>query len=493
MPWLRVLDRATSIGGAIVAGVAMCVGFALALFSWFPDAVRDYTGAPWWIGGVVLLALAPFLELQFVTFAVARHVVRRRGGSVARIALCAAAIYVGTEWLFPKVFGDTLGVGLYAAPWVRQAADVAGVPGLTFVLLLANDSASAVWVRRARLRAAAVPAGCFAALVLAPSLYGALRCRQLAREAGRERPIVAALVQADLSHYDRLADRVGKFQAVRTILDDHFALSADALRRGIDLLVWPETVYPTTFGTPKSADGAAFDREIAAFVGAAGVPLVFGAYDADAGDEFNAAVFLEPPADGRVAFETYRKARLFPLTERVPWLLQTDFVRRRWSWLGTWKPGQGGKSVALTLRDGRRVRLAPLICYDVFDPDVALAGVRDGGEVLVTLSNDSWVTFGDVPRLILVLAAFRSIETRRAQLRATNTGISAVIGPTGEILASAGVHERATITGSVEPARTIATPMLAGGEWFPAGALAGGVILLAWAGQPIFRSRRLTR
>ena len=48
------------------------------------------------------------------------------------------------------------------------------------------------------------------------------------------------------------------------------------------------------------------------------MPLVFGAYDVDAGDEFNAAVFLEPAGDGRVEFETYRKARLFPLTERVP-------------------------------------------------------------------------------------------------------------------------------------------------------------------------------
>ena len=45
---------------------------------------------------------------------------------------------------------------------------------------------------------------------------------------------------------------------------------------------------------------------------------MFGAYDVDAGDEYNAAVFLEPPANGRLEFETYRKAWLFPLTERVP-------------------------------------------------------------------------------------------------------------------------------------------------------------------------------
>ena len=71
------------------------------------------------------------------------------------------------------------------------------------------------------------------------------------------------MVQADISHYDRLRAEVGTFQAVRTIVDAHFALSAEALRRAdLDFLVWPETVYPTTFGAPKSEDGAAFDRAV---------------------------------------------------------------------------------------------------------------------------------------------------------------------------------------------------------------------------------------
>jgi apolipoprotein N-acyltransferase len=45
---------------------------------------------------------------------------------------------------------------------------------------------------------------------------------------------------------------------------------------------------------------------------------VFGAYDASEGHEYNAAIFLEPDSHGDVTFDTYRKATLFPLTERVP-------------------------------------------------------------------------------------------------------------------------------------------------------------------------------
>ena len=78
---------------------------------------------------------------------------------------------------------------------------------------------------------------------------------------------------------------------------------------------------------PKTEEGAALDREIAGFVAGSRVPLVFGAYDVDAQGEFNAAVFLEPARDGRFEFETYRKAWLFPLTERVPRLLDRERVR----------------------------------------------------------------------------------------------------------------------------------------------------------------------
>src|SRR5262249_10534205 len=148
----------------------------------------------------------------------------------------------------------------------------------------------------------------------------------------------------------------------------------------------------------KSEAGADFDREIGQFVNRVGVPLVFGAYDAADGDEFNAAIFLEPAGDGRVTFETYRKTALFPLTERIPWMLDSTVVRRAFPWLGTWKPGNGPLVVPLRLRDGRALRIAPLICYDALEAGHTLAAVRQGAEMIVTLSNDSWFAYGNVPR-----------------------------------------------------------------------------------------------
>jgi apolipoprotein N-acyltransferase len=256
-------------------------------------------------------------------------------------------------------------------------------------------------------------------------------------------------------------------------------LDHTAGRAAVDVLVWPETVYPTTFGTAKSADGAAFDREIAAFVDRVGVPLVFGSYDRDGAAEFNAAIFLEPASDGQLAFSTYRKTMLFPLTERVPALLEWPLLRRWLPWMGTWTAGSGTRVVPLRLADGRVVPIAPLICYDTVAPRLAIEAVRGGAELIITLSNDSWFGIGGGPDLHLMMAAFRSIETRRSQVRSTNTGISAAITPTGDLLGTVDVDVRGTLVASVAPARDRRTLMVAWGEWFGPLTLAAAVVLFA--------------
>jgi apolipoprotein N-acyltransferase len=490
VPWLAVLDRVRSLRAALRAGLLMCVAFVLAVFAWFPSAIQNYTGAPWAAALLVVVVVAPLIEPQFIAFAVARYLAGQsaRGSGRARTVFVGACVYVGTEWAWPKLFADTLGHGLYPSVRMRQAADLAGAHGLTFILIIANECALAVVQAfgsvsveglSSRIRQALAPAACVAALVLGLLAYGAIRCQQLHDESRTADRVTAGIVQADISQYDRMAAQFGTFEAVRRILDTHFALSHEALGRGsLDLLMWPETVYPTTFGSPKSAEGADFDREIGGLVVGTGVPLVFGSYDAEGGDEFNAAVFLEPTADGQVSFETYRKAELFPLTERVPAVMESGAVRHWLPWLGTWKPGRGPQVLTLILRNGHALRVAPLICYDAVDPRLAIAAVRRGAEVIVTLSNDSWFAYDGVPRLILMVTAFRSIETRRPQLRATNTGISAIITPTGEFLGTVGVHERATLVATVTPERYATTLMLAWGEWFGPTILVVGFMLL---------------
>lgn len=473
-PWLANVDEAPRMRGALARGVLMSVVFALAVFPWFAAALSRYSGMPLAISAALLVVFAPLLQPQTIACAATRWFVRRRGAAPWRLALACAAAYVGCEWLVGKLLGDTLGQGLYASPWMRQAADLAGPPGLTFLLIVGNCLAvegARRW-RAGTARAALGPALAIAASALFLAGYGAWRSEQLAEPTGD--PIAAGVVQANMSDYARLAAALGTYDATQVILDRHFALSMDLLQQPLDLLVWPETVYPTTFGKPKSAAGAELDARIEAFTKAVGTPLVFGAYDSAAGREYNAAVFLTPRGE-RTSYQIYRKARLFPLTERVPRWLDSAWLRERLPWLGTWQPGNGAAKIGLPLADGRTVQIAPLICYDALDAGLALDAVRRGAEVILTLSNDSWFAGGAGARLHFVVSAFRSIETRRAQIRATNTGISACFDRLGEAQVETAANERAAFVASVVPERDARTLLLAWGNWF------GPFAALLWA------------
>jgi apolipoprotein N-acyltransferase len=389
---------------------------------------------------------------------------------------------------------------MFAYPWILQAADLAGVGGLTFVLLIVNLCVAETVRRRAveryMMRESLLPTACAALLVAAVASYGALRERQFAAPAtsagaGTDGTIRVALVQADISDYDRMRAEIGSYETVRRVLDAHYELSRRALRStpALDLLVWPETVYPTSFGKPKSEQGADFDREIADFVAASGVPLIFGTYDSDGSGEYNAAAFLEPRPEARSDFQSYRKTMLFPLTERVPAVLESGVLRGALPWLGTWKPGSGPKVVPVTLpRTGRKLRIAPLICFDAIAPPLALEAVRKGAELIVTLSNDAWFSDGRGPWQHLVVSAFRSVETRRPQVRVTNTGISAVITPTGKIVELASVHEATVLVASVTPVAEATTLVLRWGDWFGPTALAAAALLALTAGAALRRS-----
>jgi len=482
VPWLAALGAARSPREAALLGVAFQAAFAFAVFGWFGPAIAGYTGAPLAVGLAALALLAPLLQPQLLVFALARHAARRAAPAAAPLA--GACAYVGAEWALPKLFGDTIGHGFLAAPRLRQAADLAGAGGLTLALLLANEwvlaalrGAAAKAAPRVRLRAALPPAAALAAMLAALAGYGAFRLRALEPVLAAAPRARVAVVQADIARYGRLREEVGTYDAVARILDAHLELSGEAFARGpLDLLVWPETVYPTTFGAPKSEEGAGFDRVIGGLVAGSGVPLVFGSYDTEGGAEYNAAIFLERDGAGRVGYDAYRKAALFPLTERVPaWL---EPLRTLLPWMGTWRAGEGTEAVPVTLAGGREIRAAPLICYDAVEPGLAREAVRRGAELIVTLSNDSWFASGEGPNLHLTVSAFRSLETRRAQARATNTGVSALILPTGEIVARAAVHERTALVGELPLLDGSGSLALAWGDWLGPTALAAAAALL---------------
>lgn len=489
VPWLAALDRLKSLGGALLAGVLMSQTYMLGVGYWVPSTIQGFSGASWITSLVVMILISPILQPQFIAFSVVRHLARQ-GRSVRFLpvaALAGACAYVGAEWLLPDTLGDTLGHWLIGSEWLRQGADVAGALGLTFVLLLANECVLAIFkgVRRDGSRehrgSALAPAMCLALLVLLPLGYGAARYHQHTTAEPVARPVTFALVQAGFNDFNYIAEEYGTYLGIRTILDTHVALSRDALQGSeTDVLVWAENVYPLTFGAPDSEPHALFDRRIRELVARTAIPLVFGARDFADGQWFNAAFLLQPLPDGEIAEAVYHKVHLFPLAEYAPRFLDWSLARRLLPWMGTFAPGPGPQVATLTLPDGRSLKVVPLVCYDALQPAHVIAGVRGGAEVIVTLSNDSWFEHGIAPHHLLNISRFRSIETRRPQVRAAVTGISAVITPTGDIVDRLESREFGSLVATVEPGHGT-TLMLRLGDWFGPTAILGCMLLLGLA------------
>ena len=485
VPWLLALDSTSGAWGAVRSGWAMSIAFVAAAFWWFGLAIADFTGLPPVVGLLVILLGAPLLQPQVIVFALARQFAGRRHGRAVR-ALAGASAWVAAEWLVPKLLGDTLGHGLYPSRLLRQFAEFGGAAGITFVLVLANEAlAAAVARRRDGVRALLQPLALGASLVVVMVAYGVASLQRL--DAVTASPSIApmrvGMVQSNIVDYERLRREKGAYAVVREVLDTHYAMSREAVgAQQVDALLWSETVYPTTFGHPKSADGAALDRELTDFVASVGVPLVFGTYDRDAGGEYNAAAFLDPGATKALGY--YRKTDLFPLTEYVPRWMDGPRLRRWLPWTGTWQRGDGARVFPLRLPDGREIPVLPLICLDDVDTGLAIDGARLGAQAIVGMSNDSWFTAHPAgARLHLAVAAFRSIETRLPQLRVTANGVSAVIDASGAVLASTAVGERKLLVGEIRPAQPDQTRMVAWGDWVGRAGLAfliGLGVLALW-------------
>jgi apolipoprotein N-acyltransferase len=493
VPWLLALNATRTVASAARHGLTMSVAFLAAALAWFGVAIATFLGLDATIGVIALLAGAPLLQPQFLVFALVRHLVGRRHGAIVR-ALAGASAWVATEWLVPKLLGDTIGHGLFPSYLLRQIADVGGAAGLTFLLILINEAiAAAVTRRRDGARVLIKPLAIAASVVALMAGYGAVRLSALtAMPEDAATPLRVGMVQSNIVDYERLRLEMGAYEVVRHVLDTHYAMSREAIARDrVDALLWSETVYPTTFGNAKSEAGAELDREILDFVAASGVPLVFGTYDLDANGEYNAAAFVEPNA-GTLGF--YRKTRLFLFTEYVPDWLDGPALRGALPWAGSWRPGDGARVFPLRTADGREIPVLPMICLDDVDTGLAIEGARQGAQAILGMSNDSWFTKYPLgARLHLNVAAFRSIETRMPQLRVTNNGISAVIDRTGTITAATAIGEQTLLVGELSATPPPATLMVAWGDWVGRAGLAWLLLLSAVAVLRMLRERAARR
>ncbi|MAK92676.1 MAG: apolipoprotein N-acyltransferase [Oleibacter sp.] len=185
----------------------------------------------------------------------------------------------------------------------------------------------------------------------------------------------------------------------------------------------------------------------------------------------------------------YHKQRLVPFGEYVP---LEDLIRGLIPFFDldmssflAGKPDQQLLKVGKKTAEGEQLYLvAPYICYEIAYPQLVTSMAKNA-DLLVTVSNDAW--FGDSlgPKQHMALAQMRALETGRYILRATNTGITALVDNKGNILSRLPYEQRATLTGTAQM-REGSTPYMLVNLW-PLYALT--LLAFVLAGLKKYRSR----
>lgn len=196
------------------------------------------------------------------------------------------------------------------------------------------------------------------------------------------------------------------------------------------LAVLAENALPTYLRENQAAGAA-----LAKLAAGKQVNLIVGAMDRDSDQRpFNSAYGVR--ASGRLAEGVYHKRWLVPFGEYAPRMVEymPEWLKRL-----TNTPSGGGfaagkEPTVIAFAEGT---VAPLICFEALSPELVASSVRNGGRLLVNISDLAWFHDSMVGKQMIAFSVFRAVECRRYFVFAANSGPSAVIAPSGKILSTA--------------------------------------------------------
>ncbi|MDR2261694.1 MAG: apolipoprotein N-acyltransferase, partial [Azoarcus sp.] len=447
------LERAASTRAGFGLGFAWGLGAFGAGVSWLYIALERYGGMSPPLAALAIFLFCAFLAL-YPALACAAYLRWRRGGALRRAALFAAAWLLG-EWLRGTLFTGFpwLAIGYSQTPPSPLAAGFAlfgvhGVGALTaFIAFLIAACAAALradgWAARTFLAPAA------AILLVCIAGFG------LSRHAWSEpegEALAISLLQPNI-------DQAFKWnpENLAEVLRINAVLVQAA--RG-EIVVLPETAL----AAPLDWIPRGYLDLLAGHLGERGSTLIVGALTRDSGRYHNAAVTL-----GAESGQAYAKRHLVPFGEYSPPLFGW-FYRLANIPLSQQSPG-AAQQAPFTLH-GRRIAIN--ICYeDVFGAEL-ISSLPQAG-LMLNLSNLAWYGDSFAQPQHLQIARARALESGRPMLRATNTGMTALVLPDGSVPAVLSAFTRGVLEVRV-PAYRGDTPYA---RWGDLPALAAAAIVLA--------------
>ncbi|NHQ59010.1 apolipoprotein N-acyltransferase [Chlorobium sp. BLA1] len=422
----------------------------------------------WWVslatlpGGVLtIIAQAFFLTVPLLGF----YALKRLAGF--RYALISLPfLWVAWEWLYMQqdlsLGWLTFGNSQSALNFMIQYADLTGVWGISFWLLSFNILVLLAVTGNRREVILSVSAMSF--MIALPLLYSTALFYQESPSERNLPKLRVTLIQPDIDPHKKWG-----IQHSSDIMERYYQLTGRAVRENRpELVIWPETAIPFyILDSPYAADllslrGSLRRWNTALLTGYSDIvrypegslprsenPGKFDTALRQPYETYNASMLLVP---GERPPQIYRKMRLVPFAERVPYVEYLPWLGNfTFSLAGISSWGRGSESTVMELPSAQygKVLTANIICYESIFPGLVTGFVRNGAQFLTLVTNDGWYSTSYGPYQHLAIGRIRCIENRRAMARCANTGLTVFIDKFGRITAELPWWQELTLTADV--------------------------------------------
>jgi apolipoprotein N-acyltransferase len=488
--WAALVAALAGLAGAAAfprLGIWPLAVVSVAGLSWAVEGRRARTGA--WLGLIYgLTFFVPLLHWTGVYVGPAPWLILATAeagfmaglGAVLTLVqrLPGAPFWIACSWVLEEALRDRGPFGGF--PWgrlafsqsdspLRWAIIEGGAPVLTFVVALAGGALASValCVRRPMPRVRL--AGALAVLIAVPVVTETLSVLGPVGSSGSR--LSVALIQGSVP------DRGLAFEdRAEQVLDNHVAETMKLAREikahkvpQPDLVVWPENSSDVDPLVNQQA-GALITKAVRAV----GVPVLVGAIlDGPGPNHRRNAGILWSPTSGPGA--EYIKCHPVPFAEYMPLRSLAEKVSSAAKLVTQDMVAGTGNG----LLSGGPTPLGDVICFEVAYDGLVQSSVRAGAQLLVVQTNNA--TFGHTSETYqqLAMSRLRAIETGRTVLQVSTTGASAIIDPSGDVVAASGALFRPAILDArvdLETAQTNAVRWGTVPEWVLAGLAAAAAL-----------------
>ncbi len=423
-------------------GLVFSLGYFTVVYHWFCYLYPlDFAGINE-IGSiaVIITAIVGMSLLQGVGTAfvpmIFRFAVKNRHPLFAPFA--AASLWVIAEWgqnfFWFGVPWARLAVGQHKMLPIVQSASVIGALGVSFIIVLISGFIALCVLHRDEIKRVRVYALVASAIFVCNFVLGAallnVKCKP-----NNTFPVVA--IQGNISSTDKWAN-----DSVYNSISVYEKLTKEAVEKsGAKLVVFPETVLICDL---------TYDRSLIArlktLAGDLGAYIAVGAFYSEDDETYN-SIYLFTPG-GELIDTVYSKCRLVPFGEYLPMPSVMNTLLPHLTEMNMFKDSltPGSSPVIFNTELGR---IGNLICFDSIYEELTISNVREGAELIILSTNDSWYKDSAAVYQHNGHAVLRAIESGRYIVRSANTGVSSVITNKGKIVSLLGPLKKGFVTANV--------------------------------------------